>query len=287
MTHPTGTLVAERWTAAAGMPGGSGPAALARLARRLAGVPDRLLPLVLPAAVLALWQAAAFWGWLSPQILPPPLMVLDTLADLVRTGELGDAMLISLQRVVSGFAIGGTLGVAVGVAMGLSKPLEQYLNPLFKAIAQVPSLGWLPFLILLVGIGESLKIIIIAKSCFVPMVLNTHEGIRAIPRQYKEVGQVFRLGRWTLIRRVMLPAALPSVFGGVRLALSHAWIALVIVEMLASTEGVGYLMTWGRTLFQIDIVMAGMVVIGIIGLAMDAGLKRIEQRLRRWAPDAA
>jgi len=118
-------------------------------------------------------------------------------------------------------------------------------------------------------------------------VLNTHEGIRAIPRQYKEVGQVFRLNRWTLIRRVMLPAALPSVFGGVRLALSHAWIALVIVEMLASTEGVGYLMTWGRTLFQIDIVMAGMVVIGIIGLAMDAGLKRIEQRLRRWAPDAA
>lgn len=287
MTHPTGTLVAERWPADAKMPGGSGPADLAGLARRLAGMPDRLLPLVLPSAVLVLWQAAAFWGWISPQILPPPLMVLETLADLVRTGELGDAMLISLQRVVSGFAIGGTLGIAVGVAMGLSKPLEQYLNPLFKAVAQVPSLGWLPFLILLVGIGESLKIIIIAKSCFVPMVLNTHEGIRAIPRQYKEVGQVFRLGRWTLLRRVMLPAALPSVFGGVRLALSHAWIALVIVEMLASTEGVGYLMTWGRTLFQIDIVMAGMVVIGIIGLAMDAGLKRIEQRLRRWAPDVA
>lgn len=247
---------------------------------------DAALPAVVPLTMLVLWQMSASYGWLSPQILPAPAVVFTTFLELLESGEIGGNLLISLNRVVVGFAAGGLLGVVFGVIMGLSKTAEQYLNPLFRAVAQVPSLGWLPFLILLVGIGESLKFIIIAKACFVPMALNSFEGIRNIPRPYLEVGRVFRLGRWALLRRVVLPATVPPLFSGVRLALSHAWIALVVVETFAATEGIGYLMVWGRTLFQIDVVLAGMIVVGAVGLVMDTGLRRIERRLRRWSPAA-
>lgn len=259
--------------------------ALPRIGRDRAA--DFTLPLVVPGVLLLLWQLSATFGWVSVQILPPPALVAQTFVELLLSGDISENLWISTRRVIVGFLIGAGTGMAFGVAMGLSQTVEQYLSPLFRAVAQIPSLGWLPFLILLVGIGEPLKVIIIAKSCFVPLALNTHEGIRNVPRPFLEVARVFRLSRRTLVWKVVLPAALPPVFSGVRLALSHGWIALVIVEMLASSEGIGHLMTWGRTLFQVDVVMAGMVVIGAIGFVMDAGLKRIERRLRRWSPAAA
>jgi sulfonate transport system permease protein len=252
--------------------------------RWTARIPALLWPLVLPAIVLLAWQVATTRGWLAPQILPAPTTVAATLVDLATAGDITQNLAISLWRIVSGFAIGAGAGIVFGVALGVSPRLERYLGPSFRAVAQVPSLGWLPFLILIFGIGEALNYIIIAKACFVPVVLNTAGSIRNIPLQYLEVADAFRLSRRTRIFRLILPAALPQVFSGVRLALSHAWIALVVVEMLADTEGVGYMMTWGRTLFQIDVVIAGMVVIGIIGFLMDAGLRRAEQRLRRWVP---
>jgi len=257
---------------------------VARATRR-AGIRALLWPFALPAVVLLAWQIAATRGWLAPQILPTPATVVATLVDLAAGGDITTNLAISLWRIVSGFAIGAGAGVVLGVALGVSPRLEQFLGPSFRAVAQVPSLGWLPFLILIFGIGETLNYVIIAKACFVPVVLNTAGGIRNIPVQYLEVARAFRLTRATLIFRLVLPAALPQVFSGVRLALSHAWIALVVVEMLADTEGVGYMMTWGRTLFQIDVVIAGMILIGAIGFLMDAGLRRAELRLRRWAPE--
>ncbi|MDB5408191.1 MAG: sulfonate transporter [Rhodospirillales bacterium] len=252
--------------------------------RWISRLPALLWPLALPAIVLLGWQVATTRGWLAPQILPAPAAVVATLIDLARDGDITSNLAISLWRIVSGFAIGAGAGIVFGVALGVSPRLERFLGPSFRAVAQVPSLGWLPFLILIFGIGETLNYVIIAKACFVPVVLNTAGGIRNIPRQYLEVADAFRLTRTTRIFRLILPAALPQVFSGIRLALSHAWIALLVVEMLADTEGVGYMMTWGRTLFQIDVVLAGMVLIGIIGFVMDAGLRRAEKRLRRWVP---
>jgi sulfonate transport system permease protein len=257
---------------------------LAGADRWTAHLPALLWPLALPAVVLLAWQIATTRGWLAPQILPSPATVAATLIDLATGGDIATNLAISLWRIVSGFIIGAGAGIVFGIALGVSPRLEQYLGPSFRAVAQVPSLGWLPFLILIFGIGETLNYVIIAKACFVQVVLNTAGGIRNIPRQYIEVADAFRLTRSTRIFRLILPAALPQVFSGVRLALSHAWIALIVVEMLADTEGVGYMMTWGRTLFQIDVVIAGMVVIGVIGFLMDAGLRRVEQRLRRWVP---
>jgi sulfonate transport system permease protein len=212
------------------------------------------------------------------------LTVWQTFLDLVTGGDILTGLAISLRRITVGFALGATIGFGLGVALGRSVRLEQYLGPSIRAIAQVPSLGWLPFFMLIFGLGETLNYVIIAKACFVPIALNTAAGIRNLPTHYSELARALRLRRSTMMLRVVLPSALPSIFSGVRLALGHAWIAMVVVEMLADTAGVGYMMTWGRTLFQIDVVIVGMIVIGIIGFLMDFGLRRVERRLQRWAP---
>jgi sulfonate transport system permease protein len=173
------------------------------------------------------------------------------------------------------------------VALGVSATLDAYVSPTIRALAQIPTLGWLAVLILLLGLGEPLNIVLIAKSCFVPVVLNTTAAIRGVPVQYREVARTLRLRPRTVLLRLLLPATLPRLFTGVRQALGQAWIALVMVEMLADSEGVGYLITWGRTLFQIDVVLSGILVIGIIGLVLDRALAWSERRLQRWSPENA
>ena len=244
------------------------------------------IPWLLPAAALGLWQLASSQAWLPPQILPAPLAVLTTLLDLLRGGEIADGLRISLIRITIGLLIGSSIGLVVGAIIGCWRRASDYLKPLITAISQVPSLGWVPILILIFGLDEMMKYLIIAKACFVPTVVATTEGIRNIPAHYLEVGRVLRLRRLTLLRKLIIPAALPTIFGGLRLAISYAWIAMIVVEMLAATEGVGYTMVWGRTLFQTDIVIAGMIIIGVIGLLMDMALTRVERHLRRWDPKA-
>jgi sulfonate transport system permease protein len=248
---------------------------------RLSGI---ILPFIVPGLVLLAWQLTTSLELLPVQILPAPALVASTFVDLIRGGDIAANLQISLWRITIGFLIGSAAGLALGAAMGLSRTVEDYCGPLFRALAQIPSLGWVPILILIFGLDEIVKYLIIAKACFIPTTLATAQGIRNIPRQYLEVASVLRLSRRSVLTKVVLPGALPTIFGGLRLALSHAWIALVVVEMLAATEGVGYMMVWGRTLFQIDIVIVGMILIGVIGLTMDVGLTRLERRLRRWAP---
>jgi sulfonate transport system permease protein len=243
-----------------------------------------VVPLLLPFSVLILWQITAARGWLSPQTLPAPAVVLSTLTDLIRDGEIARNLSISLRRILVGLAIGTSLGLFFGALLGVSRRMNDTFGPIINALSQIPSLGWVPILILIFGLDEMVKYLIIAKACFVPTVLATSQGIRNIPRAYIEVGQVLGLRRRTTLTKLIIPAALPTIFGGIRLALSNAWIALIVVEMLAATEGVGYMMVWGRTLFQVDIVIAGMIVIGVIGLAMDSTLSRIERYMRRWEP---
>lgn len=238
-----------------------------------------------PLAVLLLWYLAAEFEWLPPQILPPPGMVAATFVDLVRSGELPDNLLISLWRVLGGFLAGGLGGIALGVAMGLSPTARDYLYPTFRLIAQVPSLGWLPLLMMLVGIGEALKIILISKAAFVPITLNTCKGLQGVSNRFIEVARVYRFTRWQLLTKVVFPAALPQIWNGIRYGLTHAWLALVAVELLASSEGLGFMIVYGRQLYQLDVVLAAVVVVGAIGFALDKILALIEQRLLRWRRD--
>jgi len=241
-----------------------------------------LLPLLLPALLLALWQLAASQAWLSAQVLPAPAFVWDSFLELWRNGDIGSALIISLHRIALGFGAGAVTGLAMGIVLATSDRFRSYVEPLLKALFAVPSIGWIPILILIFGVDEALKVLIIAKAVFVPFVINTQQGIRDIPVAYREAAAVLHLTRWTRLTRLTLPAALPALFSGFRLGLSHAFIALVVVEMLAATEGIGYLMVWGRKLFQIDVVIVGMVLVGILGVALDTILRRAERRLSRW-----
>lgn len=237
---------------------------------------------VVPVLLLAVWVVSARLGWLTEQILPDPRDVLQTARDYVASGELLSDTAISLRRVAEGFAAGAIIGLVIGAAQGLSQGARAILELPFFVISQVPVLGWLPLLILLVGIDEELKVIVIAWSAFVPVALNTAQGMRDVPRTLREVGQVLTFDPWSMLSRIIVPAAVPSIFTGLREGLAHSWQTLVAVELFASSEGLGYLMSWGRQLFQPDIVVMALVVVGAIGLVLNWTLGRVEQRLRRW-----
>ena len=243
---------------------------------------DWLLPWLFPLALLLLWQLSALQAWVPEQVLPPPGVVYDSFAALLASGELWDHLQVSLVRVFSGFGIGLAAGLLLGGAMGLSPTLRDYLFPLFKAFSQVPTIGWLPLLMLLVGIDEELKFLLIAKAALVPVTINTCQGMQGVPNSYVEVAKVYGFSRWQLLSRVVFPAATAPIWNGVRYGLTHAWLALVVVELLASSEGIGYLIVYGRQLFQLDLVLAAVVAVGIVGFLLDKLLARSEAWLLRW-----
>ena len=251
-----------------------------------AALRDWLLAWPLPLAVLALWALAAHLEWIAPQVLPAPQAVALTFKDALLSGELWANLQVSLLRVLAGFSVGLAGGLLLGVAMGLSPTAKDYLYPTFKAFAQVPVLGWLPLLMLLVGIDEALKVILIGKAALVPIALNTYKGIQGVPTRYIEVARVLGFSRRQLLSKVVFPAALAPIWNGVRYGLTHAWLALVVVELLASSEGLGYMIVYGRQLFQLDVVLAAVAVVGAVGYLLDKLLALAERRLLAWRKEA-
>lgn len=239
------------------------------------------LPWLLPLALLGLWYLGTERGWLSEQVLPPPAYVYQTLTDLVSTGDLWLNASASLQRVLVGFLIGSGLGVTLGLAMGLSKTVEDYLLPTFNALVQIPVLGWMPFALLLFGIGEPLKYVLIAHAALVPVTLCTLQAFHQVPKRLLEVGQAYGFSQRQIVTDIVLPSAVAPIFTGLRLGFTKAWLSLVVVELLASSEGLGYLIAYGRQLFQLDLVMAAVVVVGTVGLLIDRGFELIERRLNK------
>jgi sulfonate transport system permease protein len=259
----------------------------ALFSRAWGSVAPLLWNFVFPAVVLSIWFSGTYWGWLPEQVLPKPADVAGTLLEMLRSGELKTHTGISLLRVIYGFAAGATAGFALGAAMGLSRTVDDYVRPLFTAISQVPALAWIPLAMLLLGIGETLKIVVIAKAAFVPIVMNTSAGIRNVPSVFVEVGETFQFTNWQRLRLVVLPGSIPSIFTGLRYGLTHAWIALVSVELVASSEGLGYLLVWGRQMFWLDTVLVSMIVIGLVGFLTDKALAVVERYLQRWRIDDA
>lgn len=239
------------------------------------------LPWLLPLMLMALWYVGAERGWLSEQVLPPPAFVYQTLLDLFNTGDLWLNASASLQRVVVGFLIGSGLGVSLGLVMGLSRTVEDYLLPSFNALVQIPVLGWMPFALLLFGIGEPLKYVLIAHAALVPVTLCTLQAFHQVPKQLLEVGQAYGFSRRQIVTDIVLPSAVAPIFTGLRLGFTKAWLSLVVVELLASSEGLGYLIAYGRQLFQLDLVMAAVVVVGTVGLLIDRGFEFVERRLNK------
>jgi sulfonate transport system permease protein len=246
-----------------------------------------MLGLLVPAWIVMVWFVTAEKGLLPEQLLPSPRAVWQALVETAASGDLWNNTLISLTRVGEGFAIGGMAGLVLGLLLGLSRRARETVDPLFLLLAQIPPLGLIPLAILALGVDEAMKVAVIAWASFVPVVLNAAQGIRNVSHALHEVADVWTFDPWYRLTRVVLPAAVPAIFTGLREGLANAWQTMVAAELFASTEGLGYMITLGRQLFQFDIVLAVVVVLGLVGLAVNGTLALVEQHLLRWQGRAA
>lgn len=249
------------------------------MSARIIAFGTALLP---PVLLVGAWQLASSTGLFPPQILVAPSEVAQTIAELVRNGELGGHLGDSLFRLAWGFGIGALAGLAFGTALALSRLFEALFQPLFQAVRQVPILAFIPMLVLLLGIEEGFKITVVAVAAFFPVALATFDGVRGIPKGWLEVARVYRTPFPSLLMRILIPATVPPVLTGLRLGLTRAWLVLVAAELLAADNGIGQMMEMGRQLFRIDVVLAGVIVSGLIGFALDRGVKLVERRYTRW-----
>ncbi|OJU22348.1 MAG: ABC transporter permease [Sphingomonas sp. 66-10] len=241
-----------------------------------------LAALTAPLALLALWQLAALSGVFPTQVLVPPADVAETLWSLARSGELERHIGEGLFRLGLGYLIGAVAGLAFGACIALSRLAEAALAPAFLAVWQVPVIAFVPVLVIFLGIDEPFKIAIVALATFFPVALATFDGIRGVPKAWFDVARVYRTRIPDLILRILVPATVPAVLTGMRVALTRSWVVLVAAELLAADSGIGQMMEMGRQMFRIDVVLAGVVVSGVIGFALDRGAKAIEHRATRW-----
>jgi sulfonate transport system permease protein len=240
---------------------------------------------IFPLSVLALWWFVSAREMLPANILPGPLTVFQTLLDQLSDGEIAEHLGISLWRVAQGAALGVTLGLLLGVALGASPAFESWIGPTFRTLVQIPSIALIPLFMMVLGIDDKLKLFIMTKACVIPLALVTADGIRNIPKAYIEVGKVLMLSRRSFFRRVVLPGAMPAIFIGIRQGVAHVWVSLVAVEVLASADGIGYLMTWSRHIFQLDVVLVCVATIGLTGFVLDFSMRKIEAHMLQWRGD--
>lgn len=237
---------------------------------------------ILPVIFLVLWEWFGKTGAINQSILPRPSILWNTLVEMIGTGDLQKHLLVSMIRVIKGFLAGAFLGLFLGVLIGLSKKVNELSVVFIGILRPVPIIAWVPVLILWMGIDEGSKVTLIAIGSFWPVLLNTVRGIQNADKKLLEVAYILEKNKWQILTKVMIPSALPSVFTGIRLGIGAAWSCVVAAEMIAAAKGIGYLIMYSRELSQPDIMLVGVVSIGMIGLIIDAALIRIEKRVLRW-----
>ncbi len=262
------------------------PAAPSHRSRRRP-VSKGLLRLVSPAIVLVIWQLISEFGLISAQKLPPPTQVWSTAVSLVTTnssayGTLQGAMLVSLERVAAGFAVGAAAGVLLALVAGLSNFGENAVDPLMQMLRTLPLFGLIPVFIVWFGIGEAPKILLIAIGAAIPLYLNTFAGIRSVDAKLAELGQVLKLRRRELITQIVLPGALPQILVGLRQSLGVAWLALVVAEQVNANAGLGFMISQATQFLRNDVIIVALLVYCGLGLVTDALVRLLERRALQW-----
>ena len=239
---------------------------------------------LVPLLIVAVWQWASTSGVVASYLLPGPTAVWRAGVDLVERGELGTHVAISVQRVLIGFAIGAVLGLLAGAVVGLSRVGDILLSSTLGAVRAVPSLAWVPLLILWMKIGEESKITLIAIGAFFPVYTTVAAALRHVDHHLVEVGRAYGLRGASLFSTVQLPAVLPSVVSGLRLAMAQAWLFLVAAELIASSMGLGFLLIDSQNNGRTDRMLLAIALLAVIGKITDSLIGLAEKRLlRRWA----
>lgn len=250
----------------------------------LRGVGQRLLPWLVPLALMALWQLSASRGWLSSRVLPAPTDVLIAAWTLVQSGDLWVHVRVSTGRALAGLAVGGGLGLALGLLTGTSRVAETLLDSSIQMVRNIPALALIPLVILWFGIDETAKLFLIALSVFFPIYLNTFHGIRGVDPGLIEMGRTYGLSRWQLYKQIILPGALASILVGLRFSLGLMWVILIVAETISAQAGIGYLTMNAREFLQTDIVLVGILLYALLGKLADVFAKGLERYWLRWHP---
>ncbi|MGW0246300.1 ABC transporter permease [Nocardia goodfellowii] len=275
MTLAIGWKAADRRTAAAAAP-------VPRRARQVLAGPWLLRSLT-PLALLLAWQAGSATGALSERILPAPSVILDAGLEVWRSGELGDALAVSGQRVLLGFALGASVAVVLAVLAASSRIGEYLVDPPMQMLRTVPLFGLIPLFIIWFGIDEQPKLFLIALGVAFPLYLNTYAGIRQLDPKLGELAQVLGLTPWEKLRDIVFPGALPQVLVGLRQSLGIAWLSLIVAEQINASAGLGFIVNNAREFLRTDIVIFGLLVYGVLGLITDALVRGVERRALRWS----
>jgi sulfonate transport system permease protein len=259
-------------------PGADGP-------RRIGSRTHIALSWIAPVLLIAVWEWLARNGWIEPQVLPAPSKVVATAWKLALHGTLLRDLGTSLLRAAAGFAIGGGIGFALGTLVGFSRLAEALVDRSVQMIRAIPFLALLPLVIVWFGVGEGQKIFLVSLGVAFPVYINTTLGIRQVDPKLLELGRVRGLSTALLIRRIILPGALPSILTGMRYALATAWLALVVAETIGAQAGLGFLAMDAREFLRTDVIVLTIVIYALIGVLADSLARLLERRLLAWHPN--
>jgi sulfonate transport system permease protein len=256
------------------------PARPKRIAKRL--VTDRLLGTIVPVAGVIAWELLSRSGAFPPNALPAPSVIGQTIFDLGRSGELWQHAAITLWRIAVGFFLGAAVGTLLGGLTGYVSLAHKLLDPLLQSLRNIPSMAWVPLFLLWMGIQETSKIALISLGAFFPVYLNLSSGMSHVDPKLIEVGKVYRLTAFQMVRRVILPAALPEYIVGLRSGLSLAWMFVVAAEIMGASRGLGFLMIDGQMTGRASIILASVILFAGLGKATDLLLETVGRRLLRY-----
>ncbi len=238
---------------------------------------------LVPLLILSAWQIVTATGVVPPYLLPPPISVVEAAAELIERGELWLHIAISLQRVFIGFLFGSVIALAFAAIVGLSRAGNVLFAPILVALRAVPSLAWVPLLILWLHVGEESKITLIAIGAFFPVYTTVADALRHVDPHLVEAGRTFGLRGWSLFRTVQLPAVVPSVVSGLRLGLAQAWLFLVAAELLGASMGLGWMLSDSQTTGRLDRIILAIVLLALLGTITNGILVLFERAvLKRW-----
>lgn len=235
-----------------------------------------------PVLVLAAWWISTSLGWVSPGKLPGPAVVYEAFLGTINDGTLATDLAVSLQRSGFGIVVGIAAGSVLAMLSGLSRLGDSVIDGNVQVKRAIPNLALIPLFIIWLGIGESMKIVVIALGVMVPIYINVHAALTSVDRRYVELGQTVSLSKSRFLRDIVIPASLPGFFTGLRLGVTAAWTALVVVETINATSGIGFMITQARTYGQTELVLLGLVIYGVLGFTSDALVRLVERRMLSW-----
>lgn len=234
------------------------------------------------AVFVALWYAVFLWNG-NPLQLPSPLRVVTALWDLLASGEILQHAMISTTRLVIALGVAIALAVPLGFWMGLSRSADAYIDPVVELLRPISGIAWLPLGLFIFGVGDTLPVFIMVYVAFFPILLNTVAGVRQVDRKLVAAANTMGVSRRGLLVHVLMPAALPTVMVGIRLAFAASWAAIVAAELIGSPSGLGFAIEWYRQLLMTPKVFAFIMVIGVVGYLCDVALRALQRFLTPWS----